>query len=63
MEGSECDSMFIEEAKAERIFREYRDYVYRTALLLTKSRSLADDITQETNSLKEMEKRLLRKKK
>jgi RNA polymerase sigma factor (sigma-70 family) len=48
MEGSECDSMFIEEAKAERIFREYRDYVYRTALLLTKSRSLADDITQET---------------
>ncbi|MFI8685720.1 RNA polymerase sigma factor [Rossellomorea sp. NPDC077527] len=40
--------MFIEESKAEKIFREYRDYVYRTALLLTKSRSLADDITQET---------------
>ncbi|WP_051758179.1 RNA polymerase sigma factor [Rossellomorea vietnamensis] len=40
--------MFIEESRAEQIFREYRDYVYRTALLLTKSRSLADDITQET---------------
>ncbi|MFD2680860.1 RNA polymerase sigma factor [Bacillus seohaeanensis] len=40
--------MFIDEAKAELIFKEYRDYVFRTALLLTKSRSLADDITQET---------------
>ncbi|WP_263621491.1 RNA polymerase sigma factor [Rossellomorea aquimaris] len=30
------------------IFMEYKDYVFRTALLLTKSRSLADDITQET---------------
>jgi RNA polymerase sigma factor (sigma-70 family) len=40
--------LFIDEAKAELIFKEYRDYVFRTALLLTKSRSLADDITQET---------------
>ncbi|XXM72700.1 RNA polymerase sigma factor [Lysinibacillus sphaericus] len=40
--------MFIDEAKAEMIFNEYRQYIYRTALLLTKSRSLADDITQET---------------
>jgi RNA polymerase sigma factor (sigma-70 family) len=40
--------LFIDEAKAEMIFKEYRDYVFRTALLLTKSRSLADDITQET---------------
>jgi RNA polymerase sigma factor (sigma-70 family) len=40
--------LFIDEAKAESIFKEYRDYVYRTALLMTKSRSLADDITQET---------------
>ncbi|WP_231938143.1 RNA polymerase sigma factor [[Bacillus] enclensis] len=40
--------MFIDEAKAEMIFNEYRQYIFRTALLLTKSRSLADDITQET---------------
>ncbi|PFA69124.1 RNA polymerase subunit sigma-70 [Bacillus sp. AFS015802] len=40
--------MFIEEAKAEEIFKTYREYVYRAALLLTKSRSLADDVTQET---------------
>ncbi|BCB03958.1 RNA polymerase sigma factor [Bacillus sp. KH172YL63] len=40
--------MFINETKAAAIFNEYRDYVYRTALLLTRSRSLADDITQET---------------
>jgi RNA polymerase sigma factor (sigma-70 family) len=40
--------LFIDEEKAERIFKEYGDYVFRTALLLTKSRSLADDITQET---------------
>ncbi len=40
--------MFIDEQKAEILFNKYRNYVYRTALLLTKSRSLADDITQET---------------
>lgn len=40
--------MFIDETKAEILFRKHRDYVFRTALLLTKSRSLADDITQET---------------
>ena len=34
--------------EAERIYQEHRSYVYRTAFLLTKSRSIADDITQET---------------
>jgi DNA-directed RNA polymerase specialized sigma24 family protein len=31
---------------ANQIFIEHSQYVYRTALLLTKSESLADDITQ-----------------
>ncbi|MHC0035300.1 RNA polymerase sigma factor [Pseudoneobacillus sp. C159] len=34
--------------EANRIFNEFSPYVYRTALLLTKSESLADDVTQET---------------
>jgi RNA polymerase sigma factor (sigma-70 family) len=38
----------LSESEAEGLFCDYKDYVYRTALLLTKSRSLADDITQET---------------
>ncbi|MCG3088501.1 RNA polymerase sigma factor [Sporosarcina cyprini] len=38
----------ITKDEAERIFNEYSPYVYRTALLLTKSEALADDITQET---------------
>ncbi|RIW37272.1 RNA polymerase sigma factor [Bacillus salacetis] len=38
----------LSESEAERLFNEYKDYVYRTALMLTRSRSLADDITQET---------------
>ncbi|MGD6802788.1 RNA polymerase sigma factor [Rossellomorea aquimaris] len=40
--------LYLNESQAEVLFSEFRDYVYRTALLLTKSRSLADDITQET---------------
>jgi RNA polymerase sigma factor (sigma-70 family) len=38
----------LSESEAENLFSEYKNYVYRTALMLTKSRSLADDITQET---------------
>lgn len=38
----------ISKEMAEAIFREHSAYVYRVALFLTKSRMLADDITQET---------------
>lgn len=38
----------ISKEKAEAIFREHSAYVYRVALFLTKSKALADDITQET---------------
>jgi RNA polymerase sigma factor (sigma-70 family) len=38
----------ITKEEANRIFIEFSPYVYRTALLLTKSESLADDVTQET---------------
>lgn len=38
----------ISKEKAEAIFREHSAYVYRVALFLTKSKMLADDITQET---------------
>ncbi len=38
----------ITKEEANRIFIEYSPYVYRTALLLTKSEALADDVTQET---------------
>ncbi|MGF2616522.1 sigma-70 family RNA polymerase sigma factor [Rossellomorea vietnamensis] len=41
-------SLHLNESEAHALFNEFRDYVFRTALLLTKSRSLADDITQET---------------
>jgi RNA polymerase sigma factor (sigma-70 family) len=41
-------SLPLSESEAEGLFNEYKDYVYRTALMLTRSRSLADDITQET---------------
>ncbi|MCX7920909.1 MAG: RNA polymerase sigma factor [Clostridia bacterium] len=34
--------------KAEVIFKEHSNYIYRAALFLTKSRELADDVTQET---------------
>ncbi|MDT9027521.1 RNA polymerase sigma factor [Rossellomorea yichunensis] len=40
--------LHINEGKAKTLFNEYKEYVYRTALFLTKSRILADDITQET---------------
>lgn len=38
----------ISKELAKQIFIEYSPYVYQTALLLTKSESLADDVTQET---------------
>ena len=38
----------ISKEKAEMIFKEHSDYIYRVALFLTKSKELADDITQET---------------
>jgi RNA polymerase sigma factor (sigma-70 family) len=38
----------ISKEVAERIFKEQSEYVYRVALFLTKSKVLADDITQET---------------
>lgn len=38
----------IERKQAETIYTEYSTFVYRTALFLTKSKELADDITQET---------------
>ncbi|WP_367398123.1 RNA polymerase sigma factor [Paenibacillus sp. MSJ-34] len=34
--------------EAERLFAEYSLFVFRSAYVLTKSKSLADDITQET---------------
>lgn len=38
----------ITKEQACKIFEEYSPYVFRTAFLLTKSGTLADDITQET---------------
>lgn len=38
----------ISKEKAEMIFMEHSNYIYRIALFLTKSNDLADDITQET---------------
>lgn len=38
----------ITKKNAELIFRVHSDYIFRTALYLTKSRELADDVTQET---------------
>lgn len=38
----------ISKEEAEAIFREYSAYVFRTALFLTKSATLAEDITQDT---------------
>ena len=34
--------------KAETIFKEHSNYIFRIALFLTKSKELADDVTQET---------------
>lgn len=39
---------YISKETAERLFNDYSSYVFRVALFLTKSRELADDITQET---------------
>jgi RNA polymerase sigma factor (sigma-70 family) len=38
----------ITKEQAEAIYNDYSAYVFQTALFLTKSRTLADDITQET---------------
>lgn len=38
----------IEKEEAETIYKEYSNYIYRTVLFLTKSKELADDVTQET---------------
>jgi len=38
----------IARKRAEEVFNAYSTYVYRVALLLTRSSSLADDVTQET---------------
>lgn len=38
----------ISKEEAEKLFETYKDYVYRGALFLTKSKEIADDITQET---------------
>jgi RNA polymerase sigma factor (sigma-70 family) len=38
----------ISKENAEMIFKEHASYVYKVALFLTKSKELADDITQET---------------
>ncbi len=37
----------ISKEEAERLFKEYSNYIYRGALFFTKSREIADDITQE----------------
>ena len=41
-------NIYITREKAEMIFNEYSNYIYRTVLFLTRSEGLADDITQET---------------
>lgn len=38
----------ISKDEAEEIYRDYSNYIFRVALFLTKSKVLADDITQET---------------
>lgn len=38
----------ISREQAEELFHSYSSYVYQTALYITKSKVLADDITQET---------------
>lgn len=38
----------ITQEEAEAIFREHSAHIYRVALFLSKSRTLADDITQDT---------------
>ncbi|MDF2673612.1 MAG: polymerase ECF-type sigma factor [Clostridiales bacterium] len=48
MEGGLLLQESISKEKAEMIFKEHSNYIYRTAVYLTKSKELADDITQET---------------
>lgn len=38
----------INKEEAESIFKEYSNYIFRTVLYFTKSKELADDVTQET---------------
>lgn len=37
----------ISREEAEELFKNYKDYIYRSAFFLTQSRELAEDITQE----------------
>ena len=37
----------ISKKQAEMLYSEHADFIYRGALFLTKSRELADDITQD----------------
>lgn len=46
--GGENLNGAISKEEAEKLFETYKDYVYRGALFLTKSKEIADDITQET---------------
>jgi RNA polymerase sigma factor (sigma-70 family) len=46
-EGPELTEEITKE-QAEAIYKEYSTYVFQTALFLTKSRTMADDVTQET---------------
>jgi RNA polymerase sigma-70 factor (ECF subfamily) len=39
---------YLSKEEAEMIFKEHSNYIYKTALYLTKSRELADDVTQDT---------------
>ncbi len=42
------EEIHLTKEKAEMIFNEHSNYVYRIALFLTKSEDIADDVTQET---------------
>lgn len=46
--GGENLNGAISKEEAEKLFETYKDYIYRGALFLTKSKEIADDITQET---------------
>ena len=37
----------VSKEKVQKLFEDYADYIYRGALFLTRSREIADDITQE----------------
>jgi RNA polymerase sigma factor (sigma-70 family) len=38
----------ISQERAEELFNQFSDYIFKTAYMLTRSQSLADDITQES---------------